>query len=92
MAVFQRPVQALRAVFRAQGQLTNPPGQRPALYLKAGIHAGPCVAVTLNEREPLNPQLLAYLNRLSDHLFVAARYVASQGEGDVLWRPGATRG
>ena len=27
-----------------------------------------------NEAEPLNPQLLAYLNRLSDHLFVAARH------------------
>ena len=29
--------------------------------------------MALNEAEPLNPQLLAYLNRLSDHLFVAAR-------------------
>jgi cob(I)alamin adenosyltransferase len=48
-------------------------------------------AVALNEREPLNPQLIAYLNRLSDHLFVAARFVALSRGGDVLWRPGATR-
>jgi cob(I)alamin adenosyltransferase len=48
-------------------------------------------AVALNESEPLNPQLLAYINRLSDHLFVAARFVAAQGAGDVLWQPGATR-
>ena len=48
-------------------------------------------AVALNEAEPLNPHLLAYLNRLSDHLFVAARYVAACEGGDVLWRPGATR-
>ena len=48
-------------------------------------------AVTLHEREPLNPQLLAYLNRLSDLLFVTARYVAAKEGGDVLWRPGATR-
>lgn len=48
-------------------------------------------AVALNEAEPLNPQLLAYLNRLSDHLFVAARFVASGEGGDVLWQPGATR-
>jgi cob(I)alamin adenosyltransferase len=47
--------------------------------------------VALNEREPLNPQLLAYLNRLSDLLFVAARYVAAGAGGDVLWQPGATR-
>ena len=49
-------------------------------------------AVALNESEPLNPQLLAYLNRLSDHLFVAARHVAAGEGGDVLWQPGATRG
>ena len=48
-------------------------------------------AVALHEREPLNPQLLAYLNRLSDLLFVTARYVAANEGGDVLWRPGATR-
>jgi cob(I)alamin adenosyltransferase len=48
-------------------------------------------AVALNASEPLNPQLLAYLNRLSDLLFVAARYVAAVEGGDVLWKPGATR-
>ena len=39
----------------------------------------------------LNPLALTYLNRLSDHLFVAARFAAAQGDGDILWRPGATR-
>jgi cob(I)alamin adenosyltransferase len=48
--------------------------------------------VALTEREPLNPQLLAYINRLSDHLFVAARHVAAREGGDVLWQPGASRG
>ena len=48
-------------------------------------------AVALNEEEALNPQLLAYLNRLSDHLFVTARIVAAGEGGDVLWQPGATR-
>ncbi len=37
-----------------------------------------------------NPQALAYLNRLSDYLFVAAR-AANGAAGDVLWKPGATR-
>ena len=40
----------------------------------------------------LNPAALAYLNRLSDYLFVAARAANRDGSGDVLWRPGATRG
>jgi cob(I)alamin adenosyltransferase len=49
-------------------------------------------AVALNESEPLNRQLLTYLNRLSDHLFVAARHVAASEGGEVLWKPGQTRG
>ena len=48
-------------------------------------------AVALAEAEQVNPYALAYLNRLSDHLFVAARYVASKQGGDILWQPGATR-
>ena len=48
-------------------------------------------AVALAESEQINPQALAYLNRLSDHLFVAARYIAARQGGDILWRPGATR-
>jgi cob(I)alamin adenosyltransferase len=39
----------------------------------------------------LNPLALAYLNRLSDYLFVAARWVNHKGAGDVLWVPGAQR-
>ena len=48
-------------------------------------------AVALNEREPINPQVLAYLNRLSDHLFVAARHVAADQGAVILWKPGGTR-
>ena len=39
-----------------------------------------------------SPAALTYLNRLSDHLFVLARWVARGEGGDILWRPGATRG
>ncbi len=50
MAVFRRPVSALRAMIKAQETLQNaPPGTRP-LRLKAAIHTGPSIAVTLNER------------------------------------------
>jgi cob(I)alamin adenosyltransferase len=34
---------------------------------------------------------IRYANRLSDHLFVAARFVNDRGAKDVLWQPGATR-
>lgn len=64
-----------------------------ALHLaRAVVRRAERAAVALNEAEPLNPSLLAYLNRLSDHLFVAARSVAAQSGGDVLWQPGGTRG
>ncbi len=50
MAVFPRPAPALRAIASAQRKLAAPPeGVRP-LTVKAGLHAGPCIAVTLNER------------------------------------------
>ncbi len=48
-------------------------------------------AVAANAEAPLNPQALAYLNRLSDWLFVAARAANANGIDDVLWVPGASR-
>jgi cob(I)alamin adenosyltransferase len=41
--------------------------------------------------EPVNPEAVKYLNRLSDHLFVLSRRLNDNGARDVLWRPGATR-
>lgn len=41
--------------------------------------------------EAVTPAAVRYLNRLSDHLFVAARRANANGADDVKWRPGATR-
>jgi len=41
--------------------------------------------------ESVTPEALQYVNRLSDYLFVAARYVNDKGAADVLWRPGENR-
>lgn len=41
--------------------------------------------------EPVNPAALAYINRLSDYLFVLARAINAAGSGDVLWVPGQNR-
>lgn len=47
--------------------------------------------VALAAKESLNPAALHYANRLSDHLFVAARFANDRGRKDVLWVPGANR-
>jgi cob(I)alamin adenosyltransferase len=39
----------------------------------------------------LNPQALAYINRLSDHLFVMARRMNDNGASDIKWVPGGAR-
>ena len=41
--------------------------------------------------EKVSAPALAYANRLSDFLFVAARRANDNGAGDVLWVPGANR-
>lgn len=45
--------------------------------------------VALSAQEPVTPEVIAYLNRLSDLLFVLAR-AANEG-GEALWSPGAGR-
>ncbi len=45
----------------------------------------------LGEREPVNPEAVKYINRLSDHLFVMGRRLNDDGAADVLWVPGKNR-
>jgi cob(I)alamin adenosyltransferase len=45
--------------------------------------------VALTAEETVNPFVLRYLNRLSDHLFILARVLNDNGTSDVLWQPGA---
>ncbi len=42
-------------------------------------------------QEPINPAALKYVNRLSDLLFVLARYLNDKGQADMLWQPGLHR-
>jgi cob(I)alamin adenosyltransferase len=49
------------------------------------------VALAGEPNEPVGPAALKYINRLSDFLFVASRYVNDRGKSDVLWVPGQNR-
>jgi class 3 adenylate cyclase len=74
MAVFRRPAAALRAILKAQESLAAPAdGSRP-LLLKVGIHAGPCIAVTLNDR----------LDYFGGTVNLAARLEGLSTGGDVI--------
>ena len=93
---------------RLEAELAAMNGQMPALksFVLPGGTAGAAAAhvartvvrraerlvVSLAAEEEVNPAVIRYLNRLSDHLFVLARRLNGNGAGDVLWVPGATRG
>jgi cob(I)alamin adenosyltransferase len=50
------------------------------------------VELAANPAEKVSPAAIKYVNRLSDFLFVAARFVNEKGTADVLWVPGKNRG
>lgn len=71
------------------------PGGSPAA---AALHVCRAVArraeramVQLAAQEPLNPEAIHFINRLSDFFFVAARVANDDGRRDVLWVPGQNR-
>lgn len=71
------------------------PGGSPAAahlhHARTVVRAAERLVSELAAREPVNPQAVAYVNRLSDHLFVLARHLNEDGRSDVLWVPGGNR-
>jgi class 3 adenylate cyclase len=97
MAVFRRPISALRAISGAQRRLAS--GASP-FYLKAGMHHGPCIAVTMNDRLDYFGSVVniaARLERLSsgEDIIISeavrqdpevAQFLASPGNGLAVGR------
>jgi cob(I)alamin adenosyltransferase len=64
-----------------------------ALHLaRAIVRRAERLMVALSHREKIGNAALGYINRLSDHLFVASRFANAKGTRDVLWVPAATLG
>jgi cob(I)alamin adenosyltransferase len=71
-----------------------PGGSAVAAYLhlsRTTCRRAERLATELAEIEPVNPEAIKYLNRLSDWFFVASRIANDEGRADVLWVPGANR-
>ena len=90
----EREIDAMNANLERLRSFILPGGGAAAAHLhlaRSIVRRAERAAVAASAAVPLNPLALAYINRLSDHLFVLARLVAKEEGGDVLWKPGATR-
>lgn len=64
-----------------------------ALHLaRAIVRRAERSVIKLHENEPVNEEVIKYLNRLSDLLFVMCRHLNDDGKSDILWVPGKSRG
>ena len=90
----EEEIDAMNASLKPLTSFILPGGSMAVALLhqaRAVVRRAERALVALHEAAPVNAHALAYLNRLSDHLFVAARLLAASEGGDVLWQPGATR-
>ncbi|QDO95872.1 cob(I)yrinic acid a,c-diamide adenosyltransferase [Ferrovibrio terrae] len=88
-------IDAMNANLGALTSFILPGGSPAAAYLHLArtiTRRAERLVTALQDAERLNPAALSYINRLSDHLFVAARHANQDGIGDVLWVPGLNRG
>jgi cob(I)alamin adenosyltransferase len=90
----EREIDAMNAQIPPLQSFILPGGREPAAWL----HLARTVArraerdiTALADVEPVNPEAIKYINRLSDHLFVMGRRLNDNGAGDVLWVPGKNR-
>jgi len=85
---------ALDALTSTLGPLTSfvlPGGSKAAAHLhlaRTVVRRAERTASALAESQDLNPEILKYLNRLSDLLFQLARAQNNDGKTDILWTPG----
>jgi cob(I)alamin adenosyltransferase len=90
----EREIDAMNAALAPLNSFVLPGGSPAAAYLhlaRTVTRRAERLVCALAAAEPVNPEAVKYLNRLSDHLFVLSRQVNGNGARDVLWQPGATR-
>jgi cob(I)alamin adenosyltransferase len=94
VARLEAEIDAMNAKLAPLKSFVLPGGEAAAAHLHLArtiVRRAETAMAALAVREPLSEIARQYVNRLSDHLFVAARAVNSEGCGDVLWTPGENR-
>jgi len=90
----EREIDAMNATLKPLDSFVLPGGTPAAAHLhlaRALARRAEREITALASVEHVNPDAVAYVNRLSDHLFVLARRLNGNGATDVLWVPGANR-
>jgi cob(I)alamin adenosyltransferase len=92
----EKDIDLLNAALSPLTSFVLPGGEPAAAHLhlaRTVCRRAERIAVELAARpeEKVGAPAIRYLNRLSDLLFVAARYVNGRGQRDILWVPGANR-
>ena len=90
----EHEIDIMNASLRPLDSFILPGGSAAAAYLhlaRTTTRRAERLVSELAQKEPVNPEALKYLNRLSDHLFVLGRRLNDSGARDVLWVPGANR-
>ena len=90
----ERGIDTLNADLEPLTSFVLPGGSEAAArahVARAAVRMAERRVAAMADGEPVNPQAIAYINRLSDYLFVLARIANDNGAGDVKWVPGANR-
>ena len=94
VAWLEQAIDALNADLEPLNSFILPGGSEAAARLhvaRACARRAERAMTAMAAGEPTNSQALAYINRLSDYLFVLARMANDGGRADVKWIPGANR-
>ncbi len=94
VARLEREIDLMNAALKPLESFVLPGGTPAAANLhlaRAIVRRAERLIVELAARETVSDVAIRYINRLSDHLFVAARLANDGGAKDVLWVPGANR-
>ncbi len=94
VARLESEIDAMNASLEALTSFILPGGSSVSAWLhlaRTVVRRAERLIAALSLDETVNPAVLEYANRLSDHLFVMARRRNDNGRADHLWTPGATR-